>query len=73
VKHPGPECRDLNSPQKDSASNLVAYGILEKWNNGDKSGIQSDFIPTAVPRILNRSQSIKPNIPVFHYSNTPWP
>ncbi len=46
-------------------------GMVERWNNGDKSGVKSDFILTAVLQILNRYHSTKPNIPVFHYSNTP--
>jgi len=42
--------------------------MVEKWNAGGKSGVWSDFILTAVPRILNRPHSIQPNIPVFHYA-----
>ena len=37
-------------------------GMVERWNNGDKSGVKSDFILTAVLQILNRYHSTKPNI-----------
>ncbi|MDJ0815971.1 MAG: hypothetical protein QNJ58_07195 [Desulfobacterales bacterium] len=47
-------------------------GMVEYWNNGIKSGVWSNFNLMAIPQILNRSQSIKPSIPVFQYSSPPW-
>jgi len=47
--------------------------MMEKWNIGDQKRIKILFYIFDLSQpYKNRSHTIKPNIPTFHYSNTPW-